>query len=148
MKALGFYNHGEWKAMCPEYGCTDAVAVYPQSPHPPYARSPEPVMRQVCARGHVIDIQLPDERTRARIEGALAGRAMDADRSWYPAGHEWATMNGFPTGQSVEDLAEESGQVERLRADQKRQYQEQLRAALAAAGIEVRADGSFEGMVP
>jgi hypothetical protein len=147
VRALGFYNHGEWKAMCPEYGCTDAVAVHPQSPHPPYARSAEPALQQVCARGHVMDIELPDERRRARIEAALAGRAMDADRSWYPKGHEWAIMNGFPTGQSIEDLTEESHEVERVRADDRRQYQEELRAALAAAGIEVRADGSFEGTV-
>jgi hypothetical protein len=147
VKALGFYNYGEWKAMCPEYGCTDAVAVYPQSPHPPFGRSATPVLRQVCARGHAMEIELPDETFRAQIETVLGERALDQDRSWYPKGHEWAVLHDFPTGQSVKDLVEEGRMVEAVRGGERAAHANQVREALAAAGIQVRPDGSFEGRI-
>jgi hypothetical protein len=137
--ALAFYNE-TWKAMCPEPGCLDARSVY----HP---GTGERMTQDVCAAGHPFEIVMPDAEFEAQVVTVLAGRAVAADRSWYPHGHTWATLNGFPTGQSVGDLARENDEVTRFRATQDESRKTQLAGMLAELGIKVRDDGSFEGQI-
>jgi hypothetical protein len=137
-KSLAFYNHGAWKAMCPE--CLDARAVY----HP---QTGERLTEDVCAAGHPFEIVMPPPELEAQIVAVLAERAADADKSWYPRGHQWAMLNGFPTGQSIDDLVDEGHEVARLRAAQDEARRARLATILADLGIEVRDDGTFEGVV-
>lgn len=147
MKTQAFYNWGRWVALCPHPRCTDAVALYPQSPYPPYALSPDPVFEQRCARGHEMTIEAPDETTRARIETALAERELDADRSWYPKGHPAALMYHQPDGQSIAELQQETAEVHRVRTAEFADQQEQLRKMLEQLGVTVNDDGSFSGSI-
>jgi hypothetical protein len=137
-KSLAFYNHGAWKAMCPE--CPDARAVY----HP---QTGERLTQDVCAAGHPFEIVMPPPELEAQIVAVLSERAAEPDKSWYPRGHQWAMLNGFPTGQSVEDLLAENREVARFRAAQDEARKARLAAILAEHGIEVRPDGTFEGVV-
>ncbi len=138
--ALAFLNYGTWKVMCPEPGCDDARAVY----HPlTGARLTE----DVCAAGHPFTIVMPAPELEAQIVAVLAGRVADADKAWYPAGHEWAIVNSFPTGQTVDQLVDENAEVARYRAAQDEARKAQLAEVLAGLGVQVRDDGTFEGQI-
>jgi len=140
LTALAFYNYGSWKAMCPAPGCDDARCVY----HP---QTGERLTQDVCAVGHPFAIVMPPADLEAQIVSVLSERAKDADKSWYPAGHEWAAMNGFPTGQSVADLIAENDEVARFRAAQDDARKAQIAGVLAELGIAVKPDGTFEGQL-
>ncbi|HET6214913.1 MAG TPA: hypothetical protein VFE14_18745, partial [Micromonosporaceae bacterium] len=90
---------------------------------------------------------MPPPELEAQIVAVLSERAAEPDKSWYPRGHQWAMLNGFPTGQSVEDLLAENREVARFRAAQDEARKARLAAILAEHGIEVRPDGTFEGVV-
>ncbi len=137
-KALAYYNHGRWISDCPADGCTDAREVY----------SPQTGIRQsedVCAAGHHFRIEMPPPDVEAQIVAAVAQRPNAADRSWYPAGHRRATLQGFPTGQSVAELLAENAEVAEYRAAERAAQDAQLRELLSARGIAIRPDGTLEG---
>jgi hypothetical protein len=130
--ALAYLNWGRWVVDCPQPGCTDARLVNP-------AR-----LEDVCANGHPFTITMPPPAQAAAIVTEMAGRAREQDRSWYPAGHARAEMAGQPTGQTPEELRVETRDIEAQLA-RRRAVDEQLEAALAAAGISLDAQGQFEG---
>lgn len=144
MKAPAYLNFGRWVVDCPADGCRDAREVYER--HPTTGElTGRRLTEDICAKGHRFQIEMPDERTEAQIVTVLSERIEDADKGWYPEGHERGILSGQPTGQTIADLRAENAEVARFRARQSEATQEQLREALAAAGIEVRADGTFEG---
>jgi hypothetical protein len=139
MRALAYLNHGRWVVDCPADGCTDARAVY--------ASDTQRLTSDVCARGHPIEIVMPDEQAERQIVAAVSERRDDADRAWYPAGHRRAILQGFPTGQSVADLHEETRQVVAFRNAEKTQRRERLRALIGELGLEFDpATGTVRGL--
>jgi hypothetical protein len=138
--ASASYDWGRWIAQCPEPGCTDARAVY----HP---QTGQRQSEDVCANGHPFRIEMPPPQLEAQIVAVLAERARDADKAWYPKGHAWATLAGFPTGQSPQELAEEGRHVATFRAAEKEREQEHLRELLTGLGIQVHPDGRVEGNI-
>lgn len=136
--ALAYLNWGRWVADCPAPGCTDAREVYQNGVR---------LDSDTCARGHHFQIEMPPERMEAQIVTALADRVEDADKGWYPKGHERAILTGQPTGQTIAELVAENDEVAAYRTAHADATKEQVREALAAAGIEVRPDGSFEGVL-
>ncbi len=132
-RALAYINYGRIVVDCPEPGCSDAREVHP------------PKVEDVCHHGHPFRIDLPPDSEITAILGELAKRANDADRAWYPAGHLRAELAGQPTGQTVEDLREETRMVQEIRAQQQAERKGRLAAFLAEHGVTVRDDGTFEG---
>lgn len=144
--ALAYYNWGRWVVDCPESGCTDARSVYMQDKDSgEYVGKPH--TEDVCAAGHPFRIVMPPPSMEARIVTAFAGRQDDADKSWYPQGHVRAAAQGFPTGQTVDDLLAENEEVAAFRAAQADQIEMRLRDLLRGLGIKVEADGSFSGRI-
>lgn len=92
-----YYNHGRWVVDCPHEGCTSALAVAGAGSvvcaAPPKG----------CGRQYRVDF--PGEA--AEIERAVSIRP-EKNRNWFPEGHPLATAVGWPTGQSVEELHEET----------------------------------------
>jgi hypothetical protein len=147
MTATAYLNHGRWVAECPADWCGDAKGLYPQLPTTDGSTvlSPNPVYLQRCVNGHEFRIEAPPDDMRAQIEAALADRP-EQFRDWLPNGHPWSA-NGHPTNQSPADLAAENEELKARLAAVKSTKQDEIRAALAAAGIEVRPDGSFSGSI-
>lgn len=157
MTSVAYYNHGAWKADCPADWCTDARALYPQlrTNDGSTVFSAYPVYVQRCAEGHEFRIDAPPDDDRARIEAALADRPSQF-RDWLPRGHRWAA-NGYPTGQSPEDLATETGELKARLAAARVAKRAELKEALAdsdsirdlltAMGVQVRSDGTFSGSI-
>lgn len=144
--ALAYFNWGRWVVDCPEPGCTDARSVYTQDKDSgEYVGKPH--TEDVCAHGHPFRIVMPPPQMEARIVAAVAGRAVEGDKSWYPEGHVRAAMQGFPTGQTVDELLAENEEVAAFRAAQAEQMEANLRDILRRAGIEISADGSFSGRI-
>jgi len=146
VKSEAFYNWGAWKAFCPSPRCTDAVALYPQSPYPPFEISADPVFHQRCARGHEFDIEAPDEDTRARIEVAIGEDSVHDGRTWYPKGHPAAALYHHPSGQSVSELEEETAELRRIHETEESD-RNRLRKLLADLGVTVDTDGTFNGRI-
>lgn len=144
--ALAYLNWGRWVADCPEPGCADARSVYTQDPDSG-AYVGEPHTEDVCAHGHPFRIAMPPPTMEARIVAAVGGRPDDADKSWYPRGHSRAAAQGFPIGQSVDDLLAENDEVSAFRAAQSDSREKRLREMLLELGVEVGPDGSFNGQV-
>jgi hypothetical protein len=140
IKSLAYLNYGNWVVDCPAEGCSDARAVYDP-------RTGQRHSEDVCARGHAFQIVMPPPQEEARIVQALAERANDKDKAWFPAGHGWATAAGYPTGQSLEQLLEENREVAAQRAGEDDAKRDQILATLAGLGIEVRPDGTFTGSI-
>jgi hypothetical protein len=92
-EALAYLNHGRWVADCAGPDCYDARELTPG----------DTSMR--CVRGHVSGIRWAADP--APIEAAVAVR-QERNRNWFPEGHPLATEVGWPTGQSVEELHEET----------------------------------------
>lgn len=107
MDSPAYVNHGRWVAECPIPGCGDARALYPQDPVTGIP-SPTPVYVQRCASGHEFRLVVPPDEVRARIEAALAERTSEKRKNWFPKDHPYAVEAGFPHGQSVRDLQEET----------------------------------------
>lgn len=147
MKTQAFYNWGRWVAMCAAPRCTDAVALYPQSPNPPYEISSVPVFHQRCARGHELEIEAPDETVRAQIETAIGPDAEFDGRSWYPKGHPAAAMYHQPDGQSIAELREEAAGREQALAAEASDRQQTVRKMLEELGVAVNDDGTFSGSI-
>lgn len=146
MKALAYLNHARWIVDCPAPGCHDARTAYwinPQTGEPTGRRLTE----DVCANGHPFEIVMPPPELEAQIVAAVADRAEDSDKAWYPRGHQRAALAGLPTGQSVDDLVRENEDVARFRAAQAESRKAQLAGMLTELGIKVRDDGSFEGQI-
>jgi len=147
MTSTAYFNHGRWVAECPT-GCGDARALYPEG-------SATPVYVQRCAEGHEFRIDAPPDDVRARIEAALADRP-ERYRDWLPRGHPWAAQ-GFPVGQTPEDLIAENGELRARLAAAKQAKQDEIqetfagsddiRSVLAALGVQVRSDGTFSGSI-
>jgi hypothetical protein len=146
MTSLAYLNYGRWVADCPVDGCSDARALHPEDRYG--NPSPQPVPDTVCAAGHPYHIETPPAQHRDRLEQAVSERPLIQDRGWYPKGHGWAELNGYPTGQSVDDLRAESSEVASVRAQQRAEKDRRLREALSSLGVEVRPDGSFSGTLP
>jgi hypothetical protein len=121
--ALAYLNWGRWVVDCPEPGCQDARCVY----HPV---TTERQTEDVCANGHPFLIEMPPPAMEGQLVAAVAERAHDADRSWYPHGHSRATLAGLPTGQTVSDLVAEGKQVAKFRAAEKERERGRLRELL------------------
>lgn len=138
-RAMAYLNYGRWVVDCPAASCTDARAVH----------SPAGTRRtnDVCARGHDIEIVMPDPQLEAQINATLATRAEDADKAWYPKGHPRALLTGQPSGQTIAELAAENAKVAQFRAGERRRRDTKLRELLGELGIAVRSDGSFEGNI-
>lgn len=128
--SLAFLDWGRWVADCPE--CLDAQLVYEGT----VRRD-----RATCTNGHAFDIEMPDPDVEREIVAALAGRS-EAERMWYPEDHARAREAGLPVGQSPDELRAEDAA---LRSAGREAAQDDLRAALAGAGIEVGPDGAFSG---
>jgi hypothetical protein len=143
MTAEAYLNHGRWVADCPASGCTDARAVYPEDANG--VPSPSPILDQACKRGHQFRIVMPPPQLEAQIVAAVDDREVDADKSWFPKGHQWAELGGFPTGQSPKELVAEGKHVREHRGAQAAARRDRARQALADLGIEVRPDGTFSG---
>lgn len=138
--ALAYLNWGRWVADCPEPGCQDARAVY----------NPQTGQRQaqdLCVQGHPFLIEMPPPALEGQLVAAVADRANDADRSWYPKGHPRATLAGLPTGQTVKDLVDEGKQVAAFRAAENERETGRLRELLTGLGIKVHPDGRVEGSI-
>lgn len=146
LKGLAYYNHSRWVVDCPAEGCTDARLVYEVNPQTniPTGRK---LTEDTCARGHHFLIDMPPESAEAQIVAVLSERIEEADRGWYPRGHERAILTGQPTGQSIADLRAENAEVTRFRTQQQESRRERVRRALEEAGIPVRPDGTFEGAI-
>lgn len=97
-EALAYVDWGRWVAQCPD--CDDARLA-----HNPVTGDRKP--SDTCATGHTFDIILPDTTAEAGIDDALAVRP-EQNRRWYPAGLTFAENNGWPTGQTVQDLLDEN----------------------------------------
>lgn len=142
--SLAFLDHGAWKADCPEPGCGDARLVYEINP-----RTGVPTGRRltedVCAKGHRFAIEMPPPEFEAQVVAAVADRALDADKSWFPKGHQRAALAGIPVGQSIDDLVRENADVERFRTAEQDARRRRAADILAELGVEVRPDGTFEG---
>jgi hypothetical protein len=147
MKALAYYNWGRWVVDCPVPGCGDARALHPED-HITGIPSAEPMYEQVCAAGHPITIEMPPGQEAARIEVALSERA-DGDKGWYPKGHARAEAQGFPTGQTVAQLTEETREIRATRGDigPGADEKQHLIEVLGSMGITVGPDGRFEGKI-
>lgn len=145
-QALAYLNGGRWVADCPEPGCKDARLVYEVDPRTggPTGRK---LTEDVCAAGHGFEIVMPPPEFEAQVMAAVADRAEDADKAWYPKGHVRAALAGLPTGQSIDDLVQENAEVARFRAAQDESRKAQLASVLDELGIKVRDDGSFEGQI-
>jgi hypothetical protein len=102
------------------------------------------VLDQVCANGHPFRIEMPPPDQEAAIVAAVDARPEARFKSWLPAGHPWAEL-GYATGQTVQQLADETKAVERHLATRSAQKREQLLAALADFGMQVRPDGTISG---
>jgi hypothetical protein len=138
--ALAYLNWGRWVADCPEPGCQDARAVY----HPVTGQRQA---EDVCANGHPFAIDMPPPPAEAQLVAAVAERANDADRSWYPTGHPRATLAGLPTGQTVRELIDEGKAVAQFRAAEKESERGRLRELLTGLGMKVGPDGRVEGAI-
>jgi hypothetical protein len=97
MKALAYYNHGRWVADCAYDGCFSALVV-------------EGGGSVTCAAppagcGRRYQVEFPGNAPA--IEQALSVRPAQ-NRNWFPDGHPLATAVGWPTGQTVEELHEET----------------------------------------
>jgi len=139
MKALAYLNHSRWVVDCPTPGCTDARLAHDEAGRR--------LTEDVCAKGHPFEIVMPPAQVEAQIVAAVADRADDADKSWYPKGHVRAALAGLPTGQSVSDLVAENDEVARYRAAQDVARRDQLAQLLVDHGIEVDDDGNFKGKI-
>lgn len=107
MESPAYVNHGQWVADCPAPGCGDARALFPQDPITGIP-SPTPVYLQQCANGHEFRIDAPPDEFRARIEAVLADRLSAKRRNWFPRDHPLAITAGWPHGQSVAELRQET----------------------------------------
>lgn len=103
MDTPAYVNHGRWVADCPVPDCGDAVALHPQDPRTGIP-SPQPVLLQRCANGHELRLVAPPEEFRARIETALAERLSEVRRNWFPSNHPYALANGWPHGETPDDI--------------------------------------------
>lgn len=92
-EALAYLNWGRWVAECSAPDCHDARQLTPG----------DTSMR--CVRGHVTTIQWPGNESA--IDAAVANRP-EQNRNWFPEGHPLAAVAGFPAGQTVEELHEET----------------------------------------
>jgi hypothetical protein len=147
--AQAFLDFGRFVADCPDGTCTSAVLVYPLDKHGD--PTGERLSEGVCENGHRFAIDMPDPDTERRIVAALADRP-EALRQWYPAGHVRAAEAGIAVGETVTELQAATADIgARLAEDPPPpppvppEAQRQLADALAAAGIEIRPDGSFGG---
>lgn len=93
-RALALVNHGRWIAHCPRPDCANAVELQPQQG----AMSCEQCLAFAL-------VHWPADAEGIWTE--LLRRPNEANRNWYPDGHEWALRAGLPTGQSVAQLREE-----------------------------------------
>jgi hypothetical protein len=92
-ESLAYLNWGRWVAECAAPDCHDAMRLTPGD------------VSMRCVRGHVTAVQWPGNAPA--IADAVANRA-EKNRNWFPEGHPLATAVGWPTGQTVEDLHEET----------------------------------------
>ena len=92
-KTEAFLNWGRWVAECSDPDCLDARELTPG----------ETSMR--CILGHPSTVQWPGNASA--IADAVAIRPAK-NRNWFPDGHPLATAAGWPTGQTVEELHEET----------------------------------------
>lgn len=146
LKARAYYNYGRWVVECPAPGCTDARAVYPEHPVTG-VRSLRKNTEDVCANGHPFTIEMPSVDLEGQIAAVLSERPNEADRAWYPTGHQAALRAGKPHGQSIEELLAENQEVAEFRAAQEERNREELLQALGKLGIEILPDGSFAGRI-
>jgi hypothetical protein len=95
--ALAYYNHGRWVVDCPHEGCFSALAV--ESGGGVTCAAPP----AGCGRRY--EVEWP--ANAPTIERVLAVRP-EQNRNWFPEGHPLATAVGWPTGQTPDDLREET----------------------------------------
>lgn len=91
--ALAYLNHGRWVADCAAPDCHDARQL------------PVGDRTMQCVRGHRSDITWPFDPNA--ITGAVANRPEDK-QNWWPDGHPLPALAGWPTGQTVDELREET----------------------------------------
>lgn len=92
-ESLAYLNHGRWIAECPAPDCYDARMLTPGD------------TGMVCVRAHASSVRWPGNAEA--IAEAVATRP-EPNRNWFPDGHPLAAVIGQPTGQTVEDLREET----------------------------------------
>jgi hypothetical protein len=97
MRVAAYYNHGRWVVDCPHDGCTSALAI--ESGGGVTCAAPP----AGCGRRYQVEWP-PDA---AAIERVLAVRP-EQNRNWFPEGHPLAEAVGWPTGQTPDDLQEET----------------------------------------
>lgn len=98
MKGLVYINHGRDICDCPYEGCTSALLVEPGDTSAVCAAPPSG-----CGRRY--QIEWPPGLQE--LHEALANRP-EQNRNWFPEGHPLATAVGWPTGQTPDDLREET----------------------------------------
>jgi hypothetical protein len=93
-RALAHVNWGRWIAHCPRVDCKSASAL-------------DPHQGVFCCQDclAVALVVWPDNADE--IWDELERRPVRRTRNWFPAGHPWAEAAGQPTGQTVQDLADE-----------------------------------------
>jgi hypothetical protein len=133
VQALAYVNWGRWVADCPHPECTDAREVSDGRD------------QDVCHFGHPFTVVRPPAAAMTAIMAELTKRTEDADRSWYPRGHLRARLAGQPTGQTLDELREETRRVELYRREQRADRSAQLAALLSELGVSVGPDGEFSG---
>ena len=92
-ESLAYLNWGRWVAECAAPDCHDAMQLTPG----------DKSMR--CIRGHITGVRWSGNPHA--IAEAVAIRP-EQNRNWFPEGHPLATAVGWPTGQTVDELREET----------------------------------------
>lgn len=93
-RARAYVNFGRWIADCPA-DCKSAAELEPHQ------------ATYHCTECKTISaVEWPDQADE--IMDALERRPAPRNRNWFPSGHTLAERAGVPTGQSVEELVEET----------------------------------------
>lgn len=100
--AVAYVNYGRWCADCPRPHCANAVKL---EPHQATFHCGGPDGCQLMA-----EIEWPVDADE--IWEALAERPVPATRNWAPVGHRQALVTGFPSGQTVAQLRDETHEHE------------------------------------
>lgn len=141
-ETLAYLDWGRWVAGCPT--CLDATMVYSRED------DDGPIVRRdsgTCVNGHAFQIIMPSSADEKAIMTAVSSRP-EAQQAWYPDGLPLAEDAGLPTGLTPDQLEQQTTAIIAEDGElSEEERAEQLRAALAAAGITVNADGTFAGQL-
>jgi hypothetical protein len=94
-RTQAYMYSGQWVADCCYPDCYNTQALISGA-----------MWYHCCNCRHVAEVDWPVDAEQ--IDAALAIRPVPGTRNWAPAGHRQAIQCGFPEGQTVADLVEET----------------------------------------